>query len=249
MVNSEIDKLLQQILDHPIAYHRIYAKIAGGITAGLLLSQICYWSGKMKRAFWKTNDDFAEELGMGLGEFKAAKSKLIRSGFITVTRRGVPAKTHYVLDKTAVFAKIRSWSKFDQLDGQKSTNLLVKNQPTITKTKTKITTKNNKKQTDFSLDEKLALELKRIRQKAAEYELSLHQVLPARTKAERTTYNRLREHLTKLYQDGDKMIFDKVLDVAKEVRMIEVENRRGLFIKKCIKSFGFKGKGVKGKVL
>ncbi len=97
----------------------------------------------------------------------------------------------------------------------------------------------------FSPDEILALELKKTRRLAVDYEVNLHQILPARTNAERTTYNRLREHLTALYTKGQRDIFNRVINIAKEVRTIEVNNRRGLFIKKCKKETGFRGRGRK----
>lgn len=249
MHQREIDKLLDELLRSPIAYHQMYAKITGSITAGLLLSQICYWDSRMHRIFWKTNDDFAEELGMGLSEFKAAKSKLIQAGFITVTRRGVPATSHYYLHKSVVFAQIRSWLKFDQVEGKNQTGKLAGIKPTITKTTTKEYSENTKTTQKFSSQEILVLELEKARKIAAEYDLKLHKILPSRTRGEKTTYNRLREHLTKLYVASDTNIFFKVLEIAKEVRMVECENPRGLFIARCKKDFQFRGKGVKGKIL
>ena len=40
---------IELILDRPIAYHRIFARITkGGVTAGVLLSQMVYWSSRGK---------------------------------------------------------------------------------------------------------------------------------------------------------------------------------------------------------
>ena len=38
----DIKEVLEQFQELPIAYHKIYAKITGSITAGLLLSQLLY---------------------------------------------------------------------------------------------------------------------------------------------------------------------------------------------------------------
>ena len=107
-----------------IAYYKIYAEITGSVTAALLLSQIAYWwyGPAAERPFYKTNREFTVELVMGLAEFKAAKKLLVLKGLIEIKRRGVPQKSYYKFNETAILAKISSWSKIDQLIGRKSTN-------------------------------------------------------------------------------------------------------------------------------
>jgi hypothetical protein len=160
--NKGVDKLLLEVLESPVAFHRIYAKITGSINAGLLLSQLCYWDRKMQRVFWKTNADFANELGMSTWEFKTAKAMLVKAGFITVTRRGVPATSHYKVNKSAVLAQISSWLESNQQDGGNPTNKMGEIQPTITETnkpKTKDYSENTLKE-KISSEELLGLDLK-----------------------------------------------------------------------------------------
>lgn len=247
---TDINKLLEEILTAPVAYHRVYSKITGSANTGLLLSQIFYWSNKMHRPFYKTNEDFADDLGIGLSTFKASKARLVKLGFISTFLRGVPPTTHYILHKSAVLAQIRNWLEIDQLNGRKPTNQMGGNRPNNTKTTTKTTTENNnKKPIIFSVDAELELVLEKAKQKATRYELDLHQILPARNKAERTTYNRLREHLLFEYLNGDKYIFNYVLADAREVSLLGCNYQRKIFISKCKKAYGFKGKGKQGQLL
>lgn len=153
---TEINSLLEALAEIPVAYQRIYAHITGSVTAGLLLSQIVYWwhrewEGHPKKTpFYKTDRDFAEDLAMGMSELKSAKAKLRKMGIITIKRKGVPCRTFYNVEKTALLAKISSWSKIDQLDGRKSTNWLGGNRPTITDNTTKTTKDKDFSQTKLS---------------------------------------------------------------------------------------------------
>lgn len=247
-MEESVNKLLEKLLKSPIAFHPIYAEITGSHNAGVLLSQIFYWAGKMHRPFYKTDEEFAGDLVMGLSAFKAAKKKLKKLGFISVERHGVPPKTHYILHKSLVLAQIRNWSKNHQLNGRKSTNQLVENRPNNTKTNTKTTTETTF--VSFEIDEELALVFEDARKKAAQYELDLHKILPARTKSERTTYSRLREHLMLLYVDGKKDTFERALTFAKKISLLGcAEHHRAIFIKKCKDVFGYRGQGEKGKIL
>lgn len=93
----------------------------------------------------------------------------------------------------------------------------------------------------------LGLELEeKLRRRAAEYELKIHMILPARNPGERTTYNRIREHLIDLILNGqqDERVFDRVVQWAREAVNID-GNPRAIWNAKCQKELGFKGKGKK----
>jgi hypothetical protein len=101
MIN--INQVFKALNEHPIAYYPIYAKITGSVTAGILLSQLMYWHSRMNgREFYKTDKELMEETCLGLWELKAAKTKLTTLQLCDITRKGVPAKSYYLIheDKT-----------------------------------------------------------------------------------------------------------------------------------------------------
>ena len=129
---SQIKSLLKALAQRPIAYQKIYTLITGSITAGLLLSQIVYWWYSKEREFYKTDKAFRDELAMSHKEFKTAKSKLKKLKLITTAIRGVPRKTFYRLEESALLAQISNWAERDQLNGPKGTIQKVRKVPTIT---------------------------------------------------------------------------------------------------------------------
>lgn len=115
-MENEVKTLLQAFSEKPVAYMRIYAKITGSVTAGVLLSQIVYWHYAMKeQEFWKTDEDFCSELSMGLYEFKAAKKKIENLCLIKTVRKGIPAKTYYTVNTETLLTLITSCGKNPQL--------------------------------------------------------------------------------------------------------------------------------------
>ncbi len=99
---SEIQQtflLFDSLNERPIAFNPVYAKITKCIKAGLLLSQILYWYKTMNyRQFYKTDEEFCEEIGrgaMGIKAFRAAKAKLEKLGFIAIEVKSMPAKSYY----------------------------------------------------------------------------------------------------------------------------------------------------------
>lgn len=146
-------EILKALSGRSIAFNPAYTKITGSITAGILLSQVIFWWGVVNgREFYKTNDDWCSELFLGLSELKSAKKKLIELELISITKRGIPAKTFYSLNCQNVIEMLSeygkntlsqnetfSWSKTDQQVGRKPTNWLVENRPTNTENTTEIT--------------------------------------------------------------------------------------------------------------
>ena len=137
----EIKDLLEQFQELPIAYHRIYARITGSITAGLLLSQLLYWDLKMKhQEFYKTDKDLCDELSIGLYELKGAKKKLLELDFVSIRRKDNPAKTYYKINANSIITRITSYGKNQQQEVGKTTNKLLEKQTTIyTETTSEIT--------------------------------------------------------------------------------------------------------------
>jgi hypothetical protein len=97
--------MIAEMLDGPIAFHPVLAKISGSVTAGLMLSQALYWSKVLERTnpnadgwFYKTQAEWTEETCMSRWEQDGAK-KLLRSlAFWEDERRGAPPKSYYRVD-------------------------------------------------------------------------------------------------------------------------------------------------------
>jgi len=146
---KQVKDILKAFSERPIAYQPIYAKITGSITSGILLSQIVYWWHTMREdEFYKTDEEWCDELSMGLYELKSAKKRLQEMGIITLTRKGVPAKTYYELDEEILITLITSYGKNPQLDVGKTTNKSEEKPTTITiytENTTETTTENNSK--------------------------------------------------------------------------------------------------------
>lgn len=86
----------QDLLTQPIAFHRIFSKIAGSVTAGVMLSQAFYWS-KTKQSGWfyKTQAEWTEETTLTRSEQETARRKLVAVGVLEEKKIGMPAKLFY----------------------------------------------------------------------------------------------------------------------------------------------------------
>jgi hypothetical protein len=116
---SELYISVAKILaDRPIAFRRDFAKLAGSIAGGLMLSQMFYWNseakaGKSKIAdsdgwFYKTQQDWTVETTMSRRELEAARQALVSKGLISFKRSGAPAKTWYRLNLQIVVDALRA---------------------------------------------------------------------------------------------------------------------------------------------
>jgi len=97
---------LSNILDNPIAFHRIFATIGGGAMPGLFLSQAFYWTRVQERAnpkadgwFYKTQREWTLETALTRYEQETARRELKRRGLLEESRRGVPAQLYYRLNR------------------------------------------------------------------------------------------------------------------------------------------------------
>ena len=127
--DEKIKSLFDAMNERPIAFHRVYAQITGSVTAGLLLSQLMYWSKAMNdKEFYKTDKELCDELCFGKYELRGAKKKI--EPFVKITRKGTPAKTWYKVNKASVLRVITSCGKTRQLVVGKPDNKLLENQTT-----------------------------------------------------------------------------------------------------------------------
>ena len=94
---------LLELLDRPIAFHRVFARLAGSVHAGILLSQAVYWSGRTSDPagwFYKTQAEWEEETCLTRREQETARGLLRRlmhqnASLWREERRGVPARMFY----------------------------------------------------------------------------------------------------------------------------------------------------------
>jgi len=94
---------LIELLDRPIAFHRAFARLAGSVHAGILLSQAVYWSGRTSDPagwFYKTQSEWEEETCLTRREQETARGLLRRlmhqnAPLWREERRGVPARMFY----------------------------------------------------------------------------------------------------------------------------------------------------------
>lgn len=93
--------IIQKLLTRPIAYHPILARICDSLTAGVLLSQIIYWSDKGASPdgwIYKTDSQLRHEIAMTRHELLSAKRRLIEMKIVLTELRGYPAITWYQID-------------------------------------------------------------------------------------------------------------------------------------------------------
>lgn len=95
------------LLESPIAFHRVYARIGGGAAAGVFISQLVYWHQQMKKAkgpkwdgwFYKTAAEWERETCTTRRERETAEKALTKLEIIEITLRQIPAKKHYRLNE------------------------------------------------------------------------------------------------------------------------------------------------------
>lgn len=102
------------VLDRPVAFHRVFVDITGSITSALMLSQIVYWSRRVKGGdgwFYKTGAEWTEETGMSRSEQETARRTLVSLGLIQEERRGIPCRLYFRLHiealKQAILGQVK----------------------------------------------------------------------------------------------------------------------------------------------
>jgi hypothetical protein len=137
--------MMTHLLDRPIAFHRSFVALGVGITGALMLSQAIYWSKRTQRGdgwFYKTQADWEEETGLSRYEQESARKKLRNAGFLLEDKRGIPCKTWYKIDISAVENALTKYAENQQTGAGKTseqcsgkpTSSAVENQRTNTET-------------------------------------------------------------------------------------------------------------------
>jgi hypothetical protein len=92
---------LKRALQYPVAYHRVFARVGGGATAGLFLSQCRYWTLKATdlSGWWmKTQAEWENEIGLTRREQETARRQLRALGILEERKTGVPARSYFRLN-------------------------------------------------------------------------------------------------------------------------------------------------------
>lgn len=108
---------IRELLNHPIAYHSKLARVAGSVTAGLLLSQMLYWNDRCpegrKGWWWHTQAEWEQETALSRREQETARNRLLNLGIIKERLEGLPARLWFRLD----VAKLEEILILDQKHG------------------------------------------------------------------------------------------------------------------------------------
>ncbi len=112
MTGSKADPSLINLLDRPIAFHRVFADLTGSIPAALLLSQALYWQRRCPPNrdgwWWKTADEWFEEARLTRREQQSARKTLVKLGILEETKKGVPCRLWYRLNLNKLMVLIQS---------------------------------------------------------------------------------------------------------------------------------------------
>lgn len=121
---------LMQLLDRPIAYHRIFARMTGSVTAGVMLSQAFYWSKLptvQKRGGWfyKSATEWEEETCLSAQEQRTARKRLSAFDWWQEDKRkanGAPT-IHYRINLSVFTDELAKLAQ--QMESPESTNGIV----------------------------------------------------------------------------------------------------------------------------
>lgn len=102
------------MMDRPIAFNRAFIELGLSVKASLMLSQAVYWSRRTTKPggwFYKTQDEWFDEIGLRRREQEAARRDLREAGFLDEKKMGVPCKVFYRVNQDALSAAILSHGK------------------------------------------------------------------------------------------------------------------------------------------
>ena len=100
------------LIDRPIAYRPVLARVGGSVTAGILLAQAIYWTPRGDDPdgwFYKTQQDWQDETALTRSEWINARKALRGCGVLEERLRGVPATLHYRVDYDELKRRLAGW--------------------------------------------------------------------------------------------------------------------------------------------
>lgn len=133
---------IADLLDRPIAYHRVFVTLTGSVKAAILLSQAVYWQKRARQSdgwWYKTTEEWQDETGLTRHEQDTARAAC--SKYLKTDLRDVPARLYWHVDEHALSADLLdenrhpSLAKSGKLDSRKAANIN-RNAKTTTQTTT-----------------------------------------------------------------------------------------------------------------
>ena len=99
---SGVSNVIMGLLhDHPVAYRPDLARVVGSVTAGIMLSHALCCDEMIRVAtpendgwFYKSQQEWEEETGLGQREQETARKLLRGKGVLEEEKRGTPTKLH-----------------------------------------------------------------------------------------------------------------------------------------------------------
>lgn len=94
---------ITDMLDRPIAYHRVFVTLTGSVKAAVLLSQAMYWQKRAKQSdgwWYKTAEEWEEETGLTRHELDKARKDC--ANFLETDLRDAPARLYWHVDETVL---------------------------------------------------------------------------------------------------------------------------------------------------
>ena len=98
---------LTDLLDRPIAYHRVFVTLTGSVKAAILLSQAMYWQKRAKQAdgwWYKTADEWQDETGLTRHEQDTARAAC--SKYLKTDLRDAPARLYWHVEEGPLSADL-----------------------------------------------------------------------------------------------------------------------------------------------
>jgi hypothetical protein len=149
---------ITDLLDRPIAYHRIFVTLTGSVKAAILLSQAMYWQKRAKQSdgwWYKTAEEWTEETGLTRHEQDTAREAC--KNYLKTDLRDAPARLYWHVDDERLSADLfavngqSSLTKIGKLDSRNSSNIN-KNAETTTETTTPAAKKTDETPAEYNAE-------------------------------------------------------------------------------------------------
>ncbi len=88
--------------------------LVGSYEAAALLTRIIYWQDIAKGEFYKSNEEWYDELRLSEWQLREAKKAIAK--YVTITRRGMPARNYYNVDMDALDEALASTEETSEQD-------------------------------------------------------------------------------------------------------------------------------------
>ncbi len=97
MLSSDLKKLFKELNAKNIYYNRAYYRLTGSLSGSILLSHLAHLYSEHFHSteFYQSNEQLKESLGFSNKTLRNAKNAIRR--YIVVTKKGLPAKNHWVI--------------------------------------------------------------------------------------------------------------------------------------------------------